>query len=64
MNIYYKNREHFGDNEYHLISMEQMAEYAKRDSIEQETVYFHIAEVVRLDKIEDGNFYFSLRDYN
>lgn len=62
--IYYKNREHFGDNEYHLVSMEQMAEYAKRDNIEQETVYFHFAEVIRLDKIEDGNLYFSLRDYN
>ena len=62
--IYYKNREHFGDDEYHPISAEQMAEYAKKDNIEQETVYFHFAEVVRLDKIEDGNFYFSLRDYN
>lgn len=62
--IYYKNREHFGDNEYHLVSMEEMAKYAKKDNHELETVYFHVAEVVRLDKIEDGNFYFSLRDYN
>lgn len=62
--IYYKNREHFGDNEYHLVSMEQMAGYAKKDNFEQETVYFHVAEVIRLDKIEDGDFYFSLRDYN
>ena len=61
--IYYKNREHFGDNEYHLVSTEQMAEYAKKDNFEQETIYFHVAEVVRLDKIEDGNFYFSLKDF-
>lgn len=64
MNIYYKNRDHFGDNDYHLVSMEQMAEYAKKDNFEQENIYFHTAEIVRLDKIEDGNFYFSLRDYN
>ena len=62
--IYYKSRDHFGDNEYHLVSMEQMAEYAKKDNFERETVYFHIAEVVRLDKIENGNFYFSLKYYN
>lgn len=62
--IYYKNREHFGDNEYHLVSMEQMAGYAQWDNFKQETVYFHTAEVVRLDKIEDGNFYFSLEAYN
>ena len=64
MNIYYKNRDHFGDNEYHLISMEQMAEYAKKDNLEHENIYFHIAEVVRLDKIENGDLYFSLRGYN
>ncbi|MBO5730150.1 MAG: hypothetical protein J6R67_03040 [Treponema sp.] len=62
--IYYKNREHFGNDEYHLVSAEQMAKYAERDNYEQETPYFHFAEVVRLDKIEDGNFYFSLRSYN
>lgn len=61
--IYYKNRDHFDDNEYHLVSMEQMAEYAKKDNFERETVYFHIAEIIRLDKIEDGNFYFSLRGF-
>ena len=64
MNIYYKNRDHFNDNDYHLVSMEQMADYAHKDNHELETVYFHVAEVVRLDKIEGGNFYFSLRDYN
>lgn len=63
MNIYYKNRDHFGDNEYHLISMEQMAEYVQRDNFEQETIYFHTAEVVRLDKIENGDLYFSLKNY-
>lgn len=62
--IYYKNREHFGDNEYHLVSMKQMAGYAKEDNFEQENIYFHTAEVIRLDKIEDGNFYFSLKNYN
>ena len=62
--IYYKSRDHFGDNEYHLVSMGQMAEYAKKDNVERETVYFHFAEVVRLDKIENGNFYFSLKCYN
>ena len=61
--IYYKNCEHFGDNDYHLVSMEQMAEYARGDNFEQENVHFHTAEVVRLDKIENGNFYFSLRDF-
>lgn len=62
--IYYKNPDRFPDNEYHLVSMEQMAQYAQRDNFEQETAYFHFAEVVRLDKIENGNFYFSLRNYN
>lgn len=62
--IYYKNRDRFPDNKYHLVSMEQMVEYAKRDNCEQETAYFHFAEVVRLDKIENGNFYFSLKCYN
>lgn len=61
--IYYKNHDRFEDNEYHLVSTEEMAKYAKRDNFEQETVYFHTAEVVRLDKIEDGNFYFSFRNY-
>lgn len=63
MDIYYKNRDRFKDNEYHLVSMEQMAEYVQKDNFEQETIYFHIAEVVRLDKVENGNLYFSLRGY-
>lgn len=62
--IYYKNYDRFADHEYHLVSTEQMAEYAKEDNFEQESIYFHVADVVRLDKIENGNFYFSLRDYN
>ena len=61
--IYYKNCYRFGDDEYHLVSTEQMAEYTEKDNFEQETIYFHVAEVVRLDKIEDGNFYFSLRNF-
>lgn len=63
MNIYYKNHDRFEDNEYHLVSAEQMTEYAKKDNFEQETLYFHIAEVVRLDKVENGDLYFSLRSY-
>lgn len=62
--IYYKNPDRFADNEYHSVSMEWMAKYAQWDNFKQETVYFHTAEVVRLDKIEDGNFYFSLEVYN
>lgn len=64
MKIFYSNRDRFPDHDYHEVSLEEMAKFVQEDSDKVETPYFNFVEAVCLDKVEDGNLYFSQQTYN